>query len=66
MTDKVRARPRRRNVPAASLPLLDLMERPRWCDAPRVAKWVARRCGIASPSAARTVAQLAGLGRDEC
>jgi hypothetical protein len=43
-------------------PLLDLLERRRWDDAPRAARWVAKRCGIASPSAARAIAELAGLG----
>jgi hypothetical protein len=44
------------------LPLLELMERRRWDDAPRAARWVGRRCGITSPSVARLLAELANLG----
>src|SRR5215831_7898596 len=53
---------RRRNGRVQSLPLLELLERRRWDDAPRVARWVAKRCRIASPSAARLIAELASLG----
>jgi hypothetical protein len=46
---------------AKPLPLMELLERRRWDEAPRAARWVARRCRIASPSAARAIAELAGL-----
>jgi len=59
---KLPIRARHRNCCAESLSLLDVLERRRWDDAPRAARWVARRCRIASPSAARAIAELAGLG----
>jgi len=59
---KLPAHARRRNGRAESLPLLEVLERRRWDEAPRAARWVARRCRIASPSAARAIAELAGLG----
>jgi len=55
---------RHRNGRAESLPLLELLERRRWGDAPRAARWVAKRCRITSPSAARLIAELANLGDD--
>ncbi len=56
---------RRRNDQPKPLPLLDLIERRRWDDAPRAARWIGRRCGITSPSAARLIAELANLGGDK-
>lgn len=53
-----------RNDQPKALPLLDLIERRRWDDAPRAARWIGRRCGITSPSAARLIAELANLGGD--
>ena len=47
---------------AQSLPLFEVLERRRWDDAPRTARWIRRRCGIASPSVARLIAELANLG----
>jgi predicted P-loop ATPase len=63
---KLRKRGPRRNDRAPSLPLLEFLERRRWDDVPREARWLARRFGIGSPSAARTIAHLAGLGADKC
>ena len=55
---------RHRNGRAQSLPLLELLERRRWDDAPRAARWIRQRCGVASPSVARLLAELANLGDD--
>jgi len=59
---KLISRAPRHKARAQSLPLFEVLERRRWDDAPRAARWVARRCRIASPSAARAIAELAGLG----
>jgi hypothetical protein len=59
---KLPIRARHRNGRTHSLPLLELLERRSWDDDPRAARWVARRCGIASPSVARLPAELANLG----
>jgi hypothetical protein len=55
----------RRNGNTQPLPLLELLERRRWEDASRAARWVGRRFGITSPSAARLIAELANLGGDK-
>lgn len=62
---KLPKRSRHRNDRPQSLPLIDLIERYRWDDAPRAARWVGRRFGITSPSAARLIAELANLGGDK-
>ena len=62
---KLSTRTRPRNRRTEALPLLDLLERRRWDDTPKAARWVGRRCGIMSPSAARLIAELANLGDDK-
>ena len=62
---KLAIRLRRCNARLEALPLLDLLERRRWEEASQAARWVARRCGIKSPSAARLIAELANLGGDK-
>jgi hypothetical protein len=62
---KLPTRSRRRNGRPQPLPLLDLIERRRWEDASRAARWVGRRCGVTSPSAARLIAELANLRGDK-
>lgn len=62
---KLLKRARHRNSRAQPLPLLELLARHRWDDAHRAARWVSRRCGIASPSAARLIAELAKLRDDQ-
>ena len=52
---------RQGNARAQSLPLLDLLERRRWDDAPAAARMVRRRCGVTSPATARAIAELAGF-----
>jgi hypothetical protein len=43
------------------LPLLALIERNRWAEAPLAARMIRRRCGIQSASLATALAQLAGF-----
>jgi hypothetical protein len=58
---KILLRQRSSNDHDQSLSLFDFAERQRWASASSAARMVRRRCGIASPATAHTIAELAGF-----